>query len=167
MEPRDFIDHAKAIVRAEKNRPKQVTLRRAISASYYGLFHALLKAAADDLIGTTRQARRSPSYRLVYRGFDHNDMKNLSVDAAKDTLPKKMAEVLGASRFSEDIRVVANRFVRLQQDRHSADYDPHVRFIKSDATLAIERAVTATAHFAAASETDRRNFLLCMLLPIR
>lgn len=167
MEPRDFIDHAKAMIRSEKSRPKQVTLRRAISASYYGLFHALLKAAADDLVGTTRRARRSPAYRLVYRGFDHNDMKSLCADAAKDTLPKKLTEALGTNRFSGDIRVVANRFVRLQQDRHSADYDPHVRFIKSDATLAIERAVTAIVHLTAADEADRRNFLLCMLLPVR
>ncbi len=167
MEPRDLIDHAKAIVRSEKSRPKQVTLRRAISASYYGLFHALLKAAADDLVGATRHARRSPAYRLVYRGFDHGDMRNLSTAAAKDTLPKKLVEALGASQFSGSIQVVADRFARLQQDRHLADYDPQVRFTKSDATLAIERAVIAMSFFAAAEEEDRRNFLLCMLLPVR
>lgn len=126
-----------------------MSLRRAISASYYGLFHTFLRAAADELIGATRAARMSAE------------------DAAKPQLPRRYVEVLRKARFDRDIQIAASNFVHLQKSRHVADYDPQFRFKKSDALAAIEQAVTGCVMSATADESERRNFLLCMLVPPR
>lgn len=167
MDPSDLVHHARTLVRTGRGKPKQVELRRAISACYYNVFHALLRAAADDLIGGTRKARRSTAYSLVYRGFEHNEMRRVCTEAVKPVLPRKMSEALKIQSFPGDIKVVARIFVELQRQRHLADYDPNFRFAKSDALTAIEQAIIANVTFETASDADRRNLLLSMLLPLR
>src|SRR5579862_4060909 len=167
MEPAALIDHAKAILRSDKGKPKQIALRRAISASYYSVFHAFLRAAADDLIGTNRMARKSAAYRLVYRAFEHADLQRFCEHATKKQLPQRYVEVLRSETFDGTIRVAADRFVQLQKWRHVADYDPQFRLTKSDALLAIEYAITANAMCRNAPVDERRNFVLCMLVPPR
>jgi hypothetical protein len=49
--------------------PRQADLRRAISTAYYGLFHAVCAAAADEFVGTGQ--RTSGRYSLVYRRVEH------------------------------------------------------------------------------------------------
>ncbi len=165
MDSRALIFHAKAIIRTRSGKPSQTALRRAISASYYSVFHSFLKAAADDLIGTSRRARNSVAYRQLYRAFEHSEIRRICELASKDQLPQKYAEALGSTRFHGSIKIVARNFVELQKSRHLADYDPQVRFTKSDALQAIELAVTATVVFdGGAPAEDRRNFLLCMLI---
>src|ERR1700691_675527 len=55
--------------------PRQVDVRRAISAAYYAVFHATLAAAADQLVGVTKRA--SSGYTLVYRSIDHKELREL------------------------------------------------------------------------------------------
>ena len=147
--------------------PKQIDLRRAISAAYYALFHCLLRAAADDLVGATARARRSSSYTLTYRAFDHSVMLRTCEDALKPTLPDRLKVFLGASKFPKEIQYAAQVFVDLQGLRHRADYDPNIRFYKSDALDAIVRASFATMQFARADKEMRRLFLLIMLFKPR
>jgi hypothetical protein len=167
MEPNDLIWHAEKLVKSSRGKPKQVDLRRAISASYYSLFHRLLRAAADDLIGGNAAARRSAAYKLLYRGFDHSRMRSISVDIAKAPLPQKLAEATGLAQFSQQIQVTARALVELQQQRHSADYDPQFRASKSDARVAIELARYRGGMFDVAPVRERRLYLLCMLMPQR
>lgn len=167
MEPEDLIKHAQRLIKSGKGKPKQVELKRAVSAAYYSLFHRFLKAAADDLIGSTATARRSSAYKLIYRGFEHSRMRTTAIDATKATMPPKLVEASGYTQFSEQIQAAARAFVELQQKRHSADYDPQFRFSKSDARVAIELAIFGGGMFDIANATERRSFLLCMLMPQR
>ena len=89
---------ARLIVSPQPGPPRQVGIRRSISAAYYGLFHALQTAA-----------------------------------------------------------------LWLQQQRHSADYDPIPRFRTADALTAIEQARTALSHFHTAP-AKQRHALLWLLL---
>jgi hypothetical protein len=61
--------------------PRQVDLRRAISSSYYGLFHACLVAAADEFVGVTQRA--TSRYALVYRSIDHKTLREVCNEAKK------------------------------------------------------------------------------------
>ncbi|HVU21823.1 MAG TPA: hypothetical protein VHE09_13915 [Rhizomicrobium sp.] len=167
MESEDLIEHARKLIKSGKGKPKQVELKRAISAAYYSLFHRFLKAAADDLIGSTAAARKSSAYKLIYRGFEHSRMRTIAIEAAKAQMPAKLAEASGYAQFSEKIRAAAQAFVELQQKRHSADYDPQFRFSKSDARVAIELAVFGGSMLDTANVIERRSFLLCMLMPQR
>jgi len=167
MEPDDLLDHAERLLKSGRGKPRQVELRRAVSAAYYSLFHRFLKSAADDLIGGNAAARRSSAYRLLYRGFEHSKMRQVSIDAGKVELPAKLKEASGLAAFSDEIQVAARAFVELQQRRHSADYDPQVRLTKSDARVAIEFAKHGGGMFDLANAGQKRTFLLCLLMPQR
>ena len=167
MDSRELIRHANRLIKSQRGAPKQIDLRRAISAAYYALFHCFLRAAADDLIGVTAKAQRSASYLLVYRAFEHSTMRQICQDAAKPKLPPKLAIALAIEQFPKEIRYAANVFADLQDLRHKADYNPHFRFYKSDAIDAAVRAAFATTQFEAADKETRRLFLLSMLFRIR
>ena len=167
MDPHELIRHANRLIRPTRGAPKQIDLRRAISAAYYALFHCLLRAAADDLVGATAKARRSSSYTLIYRAFDHSVMLRTCEDALKPTLPERLKAVLGASSFPKEIQYAAQVFMDLQGLRQVADYNPNVRFYKSDALDAIVRASFATMQFAQADKEMRRLFILIMLFKPR
>lgn len=88
-------------------------------------------------------------------------------DALKPTLPERLKVVLGASNFPKEIQYAAQVFVDLQGLRQLADYNPNVRFYKSDALDAIVRASFATLQFERADKEMRRLFLLIMLFKPR
>jgi uncharacterized protein (UPF0332 family) len=92
--------------------PKQVDLRRAVSAAYYALFHLLTTEAAQNW--------RHPGQRDRFaRLFDHGRMKTCSSKVSSRPLPIDPAEIPAAT----ELRLVADSFVKLQQARHTADYD--------------------------------------------
>lgn len=120
----DFLTHASELLSSgRRGAVPQVSLRRAISAAYYGLFHYLLADAADGLVGKTK--RTDPSYGIVYRAFEHGRMRDRAGRAIN--LPVKAARTLGISAFSDHVRNGAAIFVALQIERHKADYDPNFR----------------------------------------
>jgi hypothetical protein len=109
----DLIAHAIFLSQLDlPDDPKQVDLRRAVSAAYYGLFHLLTTEAAQNW---RHQSQRNRFARM----FDHGRMKTCSSKASSRPLPTDPAEVLIAT----DLKLVADSFVTLQQARHAADYD--------------------------------------------
>jgi uncharacterized protein (UPF0332 family) len=89
---------------------KQVHLRRAVSAAYYAVFHLLTLDAAENW----RHDRHRPEFARL---FDHSAMKNCSnaVSSKRYPDPKNAAVVR--------LKFLAAAFVKLQQDRHDADYN--------------------------------------------
>jgi hypothetical protein len=86
-----------------------VFLRRSVSDAYYAVFHALARLCADTLIGNLH--RNSAAWVRVYRGLDHGQARQqLAANAARDLNPT--------------VKQLAIAFEHLQQQRHSADYDP-------------------------------------------
>ena len=88
-----------------------------MSAAYYAVFHLLTMTAAESwAVG-----RERPRFARL---FDHATVKK-----ASDNLPGKLRKRLGVNASPDDQkaadtpRAIAKEFVRLQQDRHSADYD--------------------------------------------
>jgi hypothetical protein len=111
--PDDLIQHA--IFLSELNmpeEPRQVDLRRAVSAAYYGLFHLLTTEAA-------RNWKHEDQRDRFARMFDHGRMKTCSSRVSSQALPVDPAEI----PIAADLKLVADSFVKLQQARHTADYD--------------------------------------------
>lgn len=69
---RDLLEQAQHLSRRERGRPRQASLRRAISAAYYALFHLLIQEATGSLV-----ARPELRPRFA-RAFDHGDMRSAS-----------------------------------------------------------------------------------------
>jgi hypothetical protein len=109
----ELIEHA--IFLSELNlplHPKQADLRRAVSAAYYGLFHLLATEASENWKHENQRGRFA-------RMFDHGRMKACSSRVSSRPLPVDPAEIPVAA----DLKLVADSFVKLQQARHTADYD--------------------------------------------
>ena len=77
--PLDLLGQAKLLATKEFRRPRQASLRRSVSASYYALFHLLVDAATRRLVwGNERQELRN----CLTRAFDHGVMKRPAPSSA-------------------------------------------------------------------------------------
>jgi hypothetical protein len=137
----DLLKQAWMLVEREPRRPRQASLRRAVSAAYYSLFHLLIDAATRESIrGEAAAILRA----LAARGFEHREMKQASKRFASGlrALPAHLAHAVG-SIFPADLSLVAKAFVALQDARHAADYDLSRRFTRSDARDYVQQATDA------------------------
>jgi hypothetical protein len=103
----DLLDIAADLAQREEGKPRQTSLRRAISSAYYALFHALAALCADELVG---HSKSWSVYAPIYRTLDHG--------RAKDVFKRLL---IG---YSASITTIGQTFILLQERRHAADYDP-------------------------------------------
>jgi hypothetical protein len=159
--PNDLLDQADHLVMLESMKPKQSSLRRAVSAAYYAVFHLLVEDAAATL--TTERALRL----LVARAFDHVDMKKAAAPFASGTLPKNLAAVVG-TKIPKDLQNVAKAFGDLQEARHDADYNFLKRFSRTEVQAYLRIARNAFAAWGRVRKQPiSRAFLASLLLSHR
>lgn len=166
LNPDHLLDQAERLtVPPGAGAPRQADLRRAISAAYYGVFHAVATEAADEFVGRTQ--RDSPRYALVYRNIEHGRLRGLCEDIVKSTPPAKYAMYLPGAGLGPDLVAVATAISELQERRHSADYDSLFRAKTSDAVLAVATARNALVRFRSANRGQRRIFISLVVFPPR
>lgn len=122
----DLLEIARDLVEREKGKPRQASLRRAVSTAYYSVFHALADLCADQLVGWRKPWKiLSP----VYRSLDHNEARRL-FERARTT-----------KAYGESVQRIGMAFLRLQQAREEADYDPEpFRYGRDDTRKLVEEA---------------------------
>jgi uncharacterized protein (UPF0332 family) len=157
----DLIAQARHLCRVEPRRPKQASLRRAVSTAYYALFHCLLSAAAASFLPHRHRALR-PS---LVRVFKHRDM----VEACQRLLrlraqPAAMARLLGGAALPPDLVIVAQAFIGLQQARQDADYDLARRFTRTEALALVRSADEAIQALGRVSNDPYGTLLLVAFL---
>jgi uncharacterized protein (UPF0332 family) len=159
----DLLEQANHLARRERKRPKQASLRRAISAAYYSLFHLLLKEASQQMVSDANLRC------LVSRAFSHGDMASAAKSfASGGSLPAHITAAFPGS-IPPEVSQIARAFVDLQQARHDADYNLLKSFTRQEA---IDHMVTAQRAFSAfdtikARPTDKvalELFLSALLL---
>jgi hypothetical protein len=159
--PKDLLDQAARLLSHEKKKPKQASLRRAVSTAYYALFHLLVSAA------TRRMAPNSPRNLglQMQRAFEHGAMKEVCKSFAGGTLPPFVRH-LQIGQIEPALRKVAKAFVDLQEERHFADYDLILTFTKQAAADDIDKAIDAFAAWETVSALPNSNlFLTALALP--
>ena len=151
----DLIAQARTLAMLEAGRPKQASLRRAISTAYYGLFHFLIEEATILVVGTGPVEERNR--QLVGRAFVHGKMKALCKEFTKaaptDILQPFFKSARAASKTS--MAAVAQTFIDLQDERHSADYDLAVSFSRTAAKNSHQRAQDAVSEWNRLLAADR------------
>jgi hypothetical protein len=168
LNPEHLFDQAGELAASRAGRtgrPRQVDIRRAISASYYGVFHALATAAADLIIGQTNRAQ--PRYGLVYRSIDHKRLREFCNIVKQPTLPDKYKPYAPRGGFGTNIQTFATAVVELQEKRHIADYDSMAQMKQSDAILLTGTARAALIRFQNANADARVLFLTLLLFEPR
>ncbi|MCU0912356.1 MAG: hypothetical protein MUE98_13765 [Rhodobacteraceae bacterium] len=146
---------------ANRGRPLQSDLRRAVSTAYYAVFHALAAECADQTIGRLNRIKIKRAWAQAYRALDHGRVK--AVCASSNS------RVKGAyRRFPDAIRAFGDTFVALQTKRHAADYDPLSAPLSTTEVIAeIGTAERAILDFRAASVLDRRAFCVFVIHDLR
>lgn len=161
-----LLEQAERLIRiADAGPPRQVDLRRAVSAAYYAVFHSIVTAATDHYVGKTK--RRDSQYGLVYRSVDHRWLRELCEQAQKTTPAAKYRPHVPANGFGPNVAAFAAAASDLQDRRNAADYDPMIKISTADAALAIRTARSALRRFARASSARRRAFLSLLLFQPR
>jgi len=162
----DLFAQAEVLARIDPKKPKQVNLRRAITAAYYAVFHYLVDEACCMQIGSKHS--QAPYRSVIGRAFTHTVMKQACTSFAGGTLKETVIKGLprdatGRYQISEAIRNVALTFADLQEKRYRADYDRCERFIRSEVLTIIESAKKGVARFAELPISDDKRFFLACL----
>jgi hypothetical protein len=165
LNPSHLFDQALTLATSETGRPRQADIRRAISACYYGLFHAVMTAAADLVIGPNY--RTEPRYGLAYRHIDHGRLRKVCDDIQKQTIPDRYKSFSPKGGFGTDLRAFATAVIELQEKRLAADYDPMSLVKQSDAILLVATARAALARFQSTDADERATFLTLLLFEPR
>jgi uncharacterized protein (UPF0332 family) len=125
----DLLQQAVELVHKEPENPKQASLRRAVSTAYYALFHLLISEAVANW---GEADFRAP----LERAFDHATMKK----ASSAILNAKTFPFVGEDpAVIEKLRVVAQVFMELQEQRHEADYNNTIVWTRTNALSQVEK----------------------------
>jgi uncharacterized protein (UPF0332 family) len=148
-----LLDAADTLLQGE---PRSMAFRRrAVSTAYYAVFHALAKLSADYL---TRSAKRnSEEYSRVYRSLSHG--------------PLKVAFGQAPLRDNKRLSGIGAIVVRLQAERHRADYLPPIAgvFTRDAAQELVDQAREAVAELEGLKpqQKDCRTLATCLLFSTR
>lgn len=133
MRPDHLMDQARHLARRSSKKPRQADLRRAVSAAYYAVFHALCRTCADMTVGVGH-LRSHPTWAHVYRSVQHGEAKTRCSNVAP------LAKLLEPAPLDRGIRRFAGAFANLQEQRHRADYGPHASFTRSEVLTLVASA---------------------------
>lgn len=157
----DLLRQAQHLAVREPKRPLQASLRRAVSASYYAIFHLLVDDATRRMFpGTNRASLR----RCLARAFIHGDMKRVAQQFSNETLSAKLSPGLNGEALQPEIINVATVFVDLQQARHEADYDTARRFTRREVLDLLDQAKQAFADWKDIRKSIQADTFLAGLL---
>jgi len=137
--PDDLLEQARHLAKLDRKRPKQASLRRAVSTAYYALFHLLVSDGAS-------QWKIERQRSIFARSFEHRKMRGICKNCNSP---------------NADLQAVADAFVELQQARHLADYDYKKVFTRVEALTHINTVKNAFEQWNRIREQEiAEDFLL-------
>jgi uncharacterized protein (UPF0332 family) len=155
----DLLEQAQHLANRERKRPRQASLRRAVSTAYYALFHLLISEA-------TLNWKRADQRHLLARFFEHGKMKSASDKQRGDlntffrTNPPPGPELDTARHLYR----VADTFFQAQQQRHTADYDNRTQWTRTEVLTQIDLVAAAFQSWRAIREEPAAQAYLISLL---
>ena len=138
-----------------RGRPRQSELQRAVSTTYYALFHTLARCCADLLVGATRTNRDQAAWEQTYRALEHGYARN------------QCDNRMSMARVPTEIQEFGKWFVEMQRLRHQADYDPAIAFSRDRVEQLIDDTEVVIAQFNRVPARERRGFATHVLLRLR
>lgn len=163
---KDLLRHAAKLIASPTTSFAEVDRRRAVSAAYYSLFHALTMSGGVLFGNGADDALKGQ----ISRSFNHGPMRQVcllfkaaSVKGFQLPYIALMPATVGARLFS-----VVHSFLRLQEARLTADYDMLAVVNPYDALSDVRLATRALDDWQAISTTpEARIFLTALLLADR
>lgn len=157
----DLLHLARRVARMDPRRPRQVSLRCALSRAYYALFHFLVDQSSRHLAGSTGERERRR--RVLARAYAHGEMLAVCDAFSRGRFPTLIGRLNPNLVVPQPIQVLAGVFRQLQLQRHLADYDLEARFSREEVLDFIEEVQTAIQQFRAIRDDPAvRLFLVCL-----
>jgi hypothetical protein len=166
----DLLEQAAHLATRETKKPKQASLRRAVSAGYYALFHLLVADGARRISPTIPSGLRP----LIQRTFNHGDMRTVCKGfaeghkaAIKHSLPGNPPPAtrnLISLPLDPRLFAVVQAFVELQEARHDADYNIDKQWNLLDVLNRVQTARQAFADWAAIRNTPNATVFIVALV---
>ena len=166
----DLLDQAAHLAARETRKPKQASLRRAVSAAYYAVFHLLIADGARRLAPSRPDGLRA----LVQRAFNHGDMRTVCVAFMAGQRAFLRSGTLGQSPsrtqqlltwpLPPELFSVMLAFEALQDARNKADYDLSRPWTRDGALNMVQVARSAFADWAVVRDTPNAAVFLTALL---
>ncbi len=160
----DLLKQAEQLAIADPRKPRQASLRRAVSAAYYALFHKLVDQGTVFLVS---RRRRSALRACLARAFAHATMRQVAQQFAANSVSPKLRPGLNGQTPQPELRALAEAFVDLQQARHEADYNRARRFTRREALDQVELARCAFADWETIRSSPQADTFLTGLLVFR
>jgi hypothetical protein len=158
--PKDLLEQAESLANREPKRPKQASLRRAVSTAYYAVFHLLAAEGSEMLAPNVDKS----TLHLIQRWFDHGEMKKTCGKFSVSPLTTPLKELLGETA-SADLHRVVRTFIVLQEARHSADYDMSWNLTRAQTLLFVQQARDANeAWLRIRKDAEANIFILAIFL---
>ena len=158
--PEGLLEQAQHLVMREPKRPKQASLRRAISTAYYALFHLLISEAVLNW-------RRAEDRVELARMFEHTHMRSICANK-RDELNKEFKEKASRPNQEEadkrNLHRVVNTFVQMHEQRELADYDYSSNWTRTDVLPKVEGVAAAFKAWKAIRNQDIAQAFLFTLL---
>ena len=154
----DLLQRAVELVHKDPKSPKQVDLKRAVSAAYYAVFHLLISETISNW-------SRASSRDALGRMFDHGMMKRVS---RRISDPQLFPFIEQDPIVVQNLKQVAQSFVQLQDKRHTADYDNATFWTLNQALTEVTTAANAFAAWKSIqNENIAQNYLVSLLIKPR
>ena len=157
--PSDLLEQADHLSKRERQRPRQASLRRSVSCSYYAVFH-LLTAEATAHVGPNLTLNAT---QRIQRWFDHGDMKRVCGMFSRPEAPRQLSAILGGP-VSADMQMIAQSFIQLQEARLDADYNLAATWTRLTAQQYAQVAKNTFAAWARIRRTHESNVFALALL---
>jgi hypothetical protein len=155
----DLLEQARHLASREPRRPRQASLRRAVSAAYYALFHLLAAEGARQLSPIRPAMLRA----RIRRAFAHRNMQEVCRQFAAGG-PNAVVTQLLDGPLQPELRQVANAFAELQDARHDADYNLATTFARIDVLQKVDLAEQAFAAWRVVRAEPHASVFLAALL---
>ncbi|HTX37827.1 MAG TPA: HEPN domain-containing protein [Bryobacteraceae bacterium] len=120
----DLLQDARHLAARGGKKPKQSSLRRAVSTAYYAAFHLLVA----DFVANYRVAGERPR---LGRMFEHRRMSGAAFEVKDRQNP---------TPIEADIKKMIADFAQLQKERFEADYNVGRSWSPTDVNRTLERA---------------------------
>jgi len=157
--PNDLLEQAFHLANREPKRPRQASLRRAVSTAYYALFHRLSGEMA-------RNWKHAADRAILARLFDHGPMAQGCANK-RDEL-NKYFNTRPAPGHTHDVRkhlhTVTSTFVGMREHREKADYDEATKWTRTDVLEKIQSVEAAFQSWRAIRDDPETHTFLATLL---
>jgi uncharacterized protein (UPF0332 family) len=135
----ELLEHARFLASLDEQTASQANIRRAISASYYAVFHLLSAAVAEQTSPDSPAGLRECTQRALSHSQMFNVAKAFSQQGQKTVKSLPKGFVL-PDPISAELASIASIFQELQEARHAADYDVLKEFDSVDAISYVQEA---------------------------